>query len=187
MDCDNDGRLAKLYTSSRLVDECDGPIDADVFNNFTETLDENYTIAPYSGDHVVCDSRINAPTGERSLEERCTCGFDYKAHVFTPCWWAALSRPLDGICFAQTTVVNTRDGAVTGVWNPFNLDSCWPRHPAGTVALTITALVVALSTQLLAAFVGFKNWNETENRSYACCIRIQGPGGDCSVVGSVFT
>lgn len=61
---------------------------------------------------------------------------------------------------------NSSDGTITGGLYTYEfVDGCWATNPSGTAALTITALVVALSSQLLEAFVGLKYWKDTEKRA----------------------
>ena len=164
-DCDTPRVEAVVYIGSLIVDSCDGPIDADVFYNSTDdwSTDVSDDSKTFDGEElVVCDSLTDVPTGEDSFEAGCTCDL-HGEYDNTPCWWVALS--VDGLCLPHGLSTNIGDGAIAGLSSPYTLLDCLSRNPSGTVDLTITALVVALSGQLVEAFVGFKYWKSTTNKT----------------------
>lgn len=157
-DCSYDGRLARLYVTSRIVKYCDGPVDADMFYNFVDKERRRHN-ASYLDGFAACDYLTDVPTGDNIFDERCS----YTDDTFgsEPCSWVTLSSSSDRFCFAQGMLTNSSDGTVTSVFDDHSAYSCLPTHPFGTVELTITAFVVALISELLEAFVGFKYWKDT--------------------------
>ena len=165
VDCGNSGRIFKLYGSYLVADRCDGQIDADSFFNFAGNSSRFFS-GSYWDDLVGCDNLTDAVAGAIAFEKLCSCYDKPDPIELTSCSWAAVSNPSEGICFAQGVTTNSSDGTITGGLYTYEfVDGCWATNPSGTAALTITALVVALSSQLLEAFVGLKYWKETEERA----------------------
>ena len=173
-DCGFEGRLSQQYRSSRAVEHCDGPVESSRTLNSTSPLDvfqfgvsfEEHTFEEYAlEEHVGCHDLTANPTGEDTFEERCDCCFFHDESAYPACSWMLLSSPSNGICYAQGVLTNTSDDTMLWAFSDFSAQKCWPKHPPGTTVLTTTALVVALSSQLVEAFVGYKYWRETNNKS----------------------
>ncbi|CAN0053701.1 unnamed protein product [Laminaria digitata] len=154
VDCGEDTLLFRLYSSWLVQEDCDGPVDPEAFNNFTEALagyDETTSASVFFfQDYTVCDtsSLIDAPTKADGLEERCTCSNQGGLSVSSGCSWIALSSPTDDECYAEPVRLFVNLDGVTEVRPTDVYGICWASNPEGTVALTITALVVALNSQL---------------------------------------
>lgn len=159
--------LGLLYTYSRFVDKCVGPIDAEAIYHFSEALNESSLQASLMEGLLVCDYLPDAHAGATTFREICPACDENRSHYVEPCSWVALSDPSDGICSPHYVSTNTSDGAITEAWPIFYPLSCRPQQPSGSAAITIAALAVALSSQLLEAFVGFKYWRETEQKKTA--------------------
>ena len=165
VNCRNNGRLFKLYGSYLITDRCDGQIDADAYFTFAATSGGSFSV-PYSEELVGCDNLTDTLASVQTFEELCSCHDKPDPLELTSCSWAALSNPADDICYAQGVTTNSSSGSLTGPLNAYQfIDGCWATNPSGTSALTITALVVALSSQLLEGFVGFNYWKDTEERA----------------------
>lgn len=162
-DCTTPSVDAVLYISSLVVDNCDGPIDANSFYNFTGTWYADGSATYEEQEFVVCDGLTDVPTDMQGFEGDCDCDLHGAYDKTTPCSWVALS--VDGVCLAHGLNTNNKDGTIVGLSSPYTLLDCIPRNPSGTVDLTIAALVVALSSQLLEAFVGFMYWKGTATKT----------------------
>lgn len=172
-DCSFQSRLSQQYISSRAVGNCDGPVDSSRVLNSTSAMNffqfgvslENPEIEEYAlKEHVGCHDLTANPTAEDRFERRCECCFFYEESDYPACSWIPLSSPSNGICYAQGVLTNTSDGTMMA-FSDFSAQKCWPKHPPGTAMLTITALVVALSSQLVEAFVGCKYWRNTKSEN----------------------
>lgn len=165
VDCGNDSRISKLYASYIIKDGCDEQIDADVFYNFTTYWGPSFSDWD---EYVACDSPTNTIATVRDFRKFCSCPADLGSLELTSCSWVALLSPLDSVCYAQGVFTSGSDGSVIGILDTYPFfNECWATNPSGTVALTISALVVALSSQLLEAVVGFKYWKHTQKRAAA--------------------
>lgn len=156
-DCSKDGSLDNLFVSSLFLEDCTGGqiFDGAALENLT-SIDSTFD------EYVSCDNVTDSPTGALSFEQRCTC-LEEITH-FTPCSWIAISTPSDDNCYAQGVVVDSV-GVITGAAELSSYDDCLASNPLGTVEITVTALVVALSSQVLEAVVGFKFWRDNERRT----------------------
>lgn len=168
-DCGFQSRLSELYSSSRAVENCDGPIEAYHLLNSTsawgaDQFGFSFEEHDFNG-YVGCDSLTVAPTVEQTFLERCGCCSVHNGSYYPACSWVALSSPSNGICYAQAVLTNTSDETMIVPFSDFSARKCWPRHPSGTVKLMITAFVVALCSQFVEAFVGLKYWKDTESNS----------------------
>ena len=165
VDCGDDSSISQLYASYIIKEGCDGQIDSDVFYNFT-----TYWGGSFSDwdEYDACDNPTDTLDGVHRFQKFCSCPAGLDSLELTTCSWVALSSPSDSVCYAQGVFTSSSDGSIVGILDTyFFFKECWATNPSGTAALTITALVVALSSQLLEAFVGFKYWKQTEERTAA--------------------
>lgn len=167
VDCGSFGRLAKLHRSSVVIDTCDGPVEADDFYNVTASLEgtsSSSLVKAFTG----CDNLTDTLAGADSFQKLCICGDEFVPFEATSCSWVGLSSSWDGICFAQPLQPNSSEGTIAEALRTYNFaNDCWASNPPGTMGLTITALVIALSSQVLEAVVGFKFWKDTDKRTAA--------------------
>lgn len=164
-DCSSEGRLKRLHITSLVVDMCNGvgEIEADDFYNIPTAYTSDLYLKEYAG----CDILTDAPTGDQGIEERCTCTYYRDEFSLSDCSWVQLHSPSDGICYAQIlNLLTDEDGKVYGFRGGHLNDICRSSNPPGTVALTLTALGVALSSELVEAFIGFKYWKHTDQVSH---------------------
>eukprot|EP00904_Undaria_pinnatifida_P010704 jgi/Undpi1/6764/HiC_scaffold_21.g09243.m1 len=155
-----DRSRARLFESYLIMETCT-QIETDKF--FTYTADRNLT---YYEEYVSCDSPTDALSAKNSFDKLCSCPSDYNPDYLSPCSWVALSIPWDDNCYAQGVITNSSDETITRLVHPYGgVYDCWATNPSGIAAFTITAFVVALSSQLLEAFVGFKYWKDTDKRT----------------------
>lgn len=160
-------RFGLIYTYSRVVENCVGPIDAEAIHHFSESFDESSYQASFLEEYLVCEYVPDAHAGATTFRESCpSCG-EIRSSYVEPCSWVALSDPSDGICSPHYVATNTSDGVITEVGSIYYPFYCPPKHMSGSAAITIATLAVALSSQLLEALVGFKYWRETEQNKTA--------------------
>lgn len=126
-DCGGTFRLAKIHTSSRVLDVCDGQIGIDAFYDFVE-LDRGSSNVSFWDNFVGCDYLADAPTGEDTFDEHCSCDDTHDALDFQPCSWVALSSCSYGICFAVSVLINTNDGTIMDVFDDYSVWDCERKH-----------------------------------------------------------
>ncbi|CAM9351994.1 unnamed protein product [Ectocarpus sp. 6 AP-2014] len=142
--CDEDGILFMQQLSVVTQEVCSQRIDSDLFLSETGL----------GGDYDPCESTNSGDTS--SFLEVCRCSTDI---VFDApaCSWVALQNSSGVVsnyagCLARAVEVEFPYSFIPTIGR----SECWPANPTGTAELTVTALVVALGSQLIELVVGFR-------------------------------
>lgn len=180
VDCQQGGLLER-FNASQVTQQMCQQLDPVSDASLLATLDM------YDGP-TFCEDFAEPPSQEDSFLELCSCDEDSligsrecawnddesttECVLIEDCRWIGGRNFFDdsGLCFATGFPVSSCTGSSEDCYGGIELihslhighDGCWSKHALGTALVTILTLVVALSGQVVEAFVDFREFRHPQ-------------------------